>query len=499
MVNIVQVFESQPGLTYTLIGVAGGSDPVTGDIYRGLDLFGRVKDLIWTSTGGSSSSSSSSSSGAATIVERVQHGYDQAGNRLWRAEPVDVNDQHDELYDYDGLYRLKDSQRGGLNGTRTALLYEDFAQCWSLDETGNWAGFRQDSTGGGNWDLAQGRTSNLVNEIAAIATFAGSPWVNPEYDKAGNMTTMPQPGSPTARYAAVYDAWNRLAQLTEAGILLARYRYDASTRRIIKQTFSAGILNCTRDYYYSKEWQVLEERQNSSSSPDRQFVWGMRYIDDLVLRDRDATGTGSMIERLFSLQDPNWNLTAISDRTGSVQERYDYSAYGAPTVLTPAFAAHSESAYNWETFFAGYYYCTETALYNVRRRIYHPILGNWIQRDPLGTVVETNLYQYVAGNPQNKVDPAGLTWKIELFYLCTAGWSIAFGDCSCNGPGSPPYGLERTLSGYMKRCCNESAEAGEECVIPLARQAAQVTVMNRCIRAAMHTWLGVTRVNCSCT
>jgi len=29
------------------------------------------------------------------------------------------------------------------------------------------------------------------------------------YDKAGNMTTIPQPDSMTSMYTAVYDAWSR--------------------------------------------------------------------------------------------------------------------------------------------------------------------------------------------------------------------------------------------------------------------------------------------------
>ncbi len=99
---IVEVSSPQPSLLYTLVGTAGGIDPETGDIYRGLDLFGRVKDLLWYNTS------------TTTDMERIQHGYDRAGNRLWRLDPVDPNETHDELYDYDGLYRIADMQRGTL-------------------------------------------------------------------------------------------------------------------------------------------------------------------------------------------------------------------------------------------------------------------------------------------------------------------------------------------------------------------------------------------------
>src|SRR5262249_30887541 len=144
---IVQVNETQPGIQYTLIGIQGGNDPTTGDIYRGLDLFSRVKDLIWAPFG-SSSSSSSSSSMAGTNLVRIQHGYDRAGNRLWRKDLVaeSFGAGFDEYYAYDGLYRLKAANRGTLNSTQTGIVPSSgtFNQCWTLDATGNWKGFRED-------------------------------------------------------------------------------------------------------------------------------------------------------------------------------------------------------------------------------------------------------------------------------------------------------------------------------------------------------------------
>lgn len=45
--------DAQPDVMYTLVGTAGGNDPDTGDIYRGLDRFGRVKDAYWRDYGAS--------------------------------------------------------------------------------------------------------------------------------------------------------------------------------------------------------------------------------------------------------------------------------------------------------------------------------------------------------------------------------------------------------------------------------------------------------------
>ena len=49
---------------------------------------------------------------------------------------------------------------------------------------------------------------------------------------------------------------------------------------------------------------------------DKQYVWGIRYIDELVCRD-DATP-----RRLYACQDANFNVTSITNTSGTVQERY---------------------------------------------------------------------------------------------------------------------------------------------------------------------------------
>jgi hypothetical protein len=59
---------------------------------------------------------------------------------------------------------------------------------------------------------------------------------------------------------------------------------------------------------------------------ERQFAWGIRYIDDLLLRGRDPSGIGTLSERFYGLQDPNWNVSALAETSGALQERYGYDA-----------------------------------------------------------------------------------------------------------------------------------------------------------------------------
>ena len=337
------------------------------------------------------------------------------GNRLWRADTVatSLGKAFDELYSYDGLHRLKDMQRGTLNGSHTSISASMFAQCWSLDPTSNWRGFKEAAIGG-PWTLDQVRSANTVNEITGITNSTGPTWTTPAYDTAGNTTTLPQPADPTKSYTATYDAWNRLVRLEQqilnplpTLIKVSENEYDARTFRTVRRDYTAGALATTRHFYYTPGWRCIEERLGTTpdtAAPERQFVWGNRYIDDLVCRDRSVTGT--LDERLYATQDANWNVVALIDTTGTVQERYAYAAYGMATVLDSGFVSRTSSSYQWETTYCGYRWDANTGLLAVRNRFYHPLLGRWINRDPIGYADGMSLYG--AYFVPNGVDPYGL-------------------------------------------------------------------------------------------
>ncbi|MEZ5948294.1 MAG: RHS repeat-associated core domain-containing protein [Planctomycetaceae bacterium] len=392
--SVVEQESPQPNLLYTLVSLTSSNDPDTGDIYAGLDRFGRVKDLRWRNTD------------SDTDLSRVEYGYNRASNRIWRRNPTDPNAHYDWLYTYDAVQRLKFAERGTLNGMGTAITDPQFTQCWSLDETGNWHKFLQDDDGDATWNLNQSRTSSTANEITNISETAGPNWVTPAYSRAGNMTTMPQPADPTASYTATYDAWNRLVKLVEGVNTVQENEYDGRNFRVIKKSYASGVLNETRDYYFSSNWQILEERIDGSSTPDRHFVWGTRYIDDLICRDRSDTGT--LDERLYACPDANWNVTALVNTSGAVAERIEYDPYGNTTWLSSSFVVQSSSSYDWETTYCSYRYENNTGLFHIRHRNYHPILGIWLQRDPLGLSAGVILYAYANHNYLNKIDPRGL-------------------------------------------------------------------------------------------
>jgi RHS repeat-associated protein len=228
------------------------------------------------------------------------------------------------------------------------------------------------------------------------------------------MTRTPKPDDWSDHYHLEYDPWNRLTRVLDADATtkVAEYAYDARNFRVLKKTYSGGQLDETRHFYYNNRWQCFEERVNPSADPDRQFVWGLRYIDDVALRDRDTTGDGTPDERLYALQDGNWNVTSLADPNTTIQERYRYSAYGASEVLTSTFDSRSASCHAWHRLFSAYESDVRTGLCHVRNRVLRPGLG-WMQRDPLMTNHEANRYAYGGNAPTDSIDPSGTRWQIS--------------------------------------------------------------------------------------
>ena len=88
----------------------------------------------------------------------------------------------------------------------------------------------------------------------------------------------------------------------------------------------------------------------------------------------------------FFLQDANFNVTAIVDETGTVEERYSYTPYGKVTVLEPNYSPDpdNKSDVNNEILYTGRRRDPETNLQLNRNRFYASHLGRWINRDPIG-------------------------------------------------------------------------------------------------------------------
>ncbi len=157
-----------------------------------------------------------------------------------------------------------------------------------------------------------------------------------------------------------------------------------------------------------------------ADAPVRQFVWGSRYIDEIVCMDVDTNSDGDCLDaggsaRYHYLQDANWNVVAVREGA-DVIERYEYDQYGTCRIYAGWNAAEGRedltvigaSRIDNPIRYAGYPFDAETELYHVRHRMYSPSLQRWLQRDPMEYVDGLDMYAYVAGGPITATDPQGL-------------------------------------------------------------------------------------------
>ncbi|GHT13722.1 hypothetical protein FACS1894170_10010 [Planctomycetales bacterium] len=321
----------------------------------GLDRYGRVINHGWVKNG--------------SALVHIVHGYDYAGNRLYRNDLAQL--ANSELYSYDNLGQIKMLRRGALNADKTNVAAVNHSEAWNFDKTGNWVEYNKNG-------MTETRTHNAANELQGIAT----------HDANGNMTLMPG-------LKGKYDAWNRLVEVRNTDdVVIATYEYNGLNQRIKKTV--GGVLTKS---FYNENWQEVESVTGSQMTS---YVWGVRYIDDLVLREKDE-------ERLYSLADANWNVVALVDASGAVVERIKYDAFGKITWLDADFGAKAASGYGWNRTFTGQVLDSETGLMLYRMRYYHVAIGHFVNRDPIEYEAgDNNLYRYVGNQVINAADPLGL-------------------------------------------------------------------------------------------
>jgi RHS repeat-associated protein len=178
---------------------------------------------------------------------------------------------------------------------------------------------------------------------------------------------------------------------------------------------------CLRCQQRQRRVTALEARVGGQTKA--QYVWSPVYVDTLVLRDCDTNGDGALDERLYVVQDANYNVTALLDNSGNVVERYVYDPFGAATVLDANWVERSSgSQFAWLYLHQGGRFDTASGLYHFRNRDYSPTLGRWTSLDPLRyDAGDVNLYRALGNKPLNRTDPFGL---YELPWSPNASWQL---------------------------------------------------------------------------
>jgi RHS repeat-associated protein len=409
--TIMQEVEPQANVELTYIQVPGDTHAIAdgGDRYTGLDRFGRVIDQAYYVT--------TSPPSAPAFLDRIQYGYDRDGNVLYANNLV--NGAFSELYHassmtagdnnsaYDPLNRITSFSRGtltssGNNGstldTITGANLNSTSgvpntNSWNLDALGNW------NSGNGQSNTFNSQNEETTNGSNTLA-----------YDNAGDMTTDEQGNT----YG--YDAWGRVVQIKDSsGASLETFAYDALGRNVVQNNGGGTIA-----IVYDASGRQI---QAAFASIYSQYVWGLSYVNDLILRDRNADGnmsTGNLgingsglDEREYAQHDKQFSVVSLTNQTGTVIQRIVYDPYGKATLLTATWAYDTSMGGTnyWFVLFQGMTYVADGASGNLlqsQTRLYDVSLGRWISQDPDQYVDGMSRYRVEGANPLTHVDPSGL-------------------------------------------------------------------------------------------
>jgi len=165
-----------------------------------------------------------------------------------------------------------------------------------------------------------------------------------------------------------------------------------------------------------------------------------------------STGTSSLC------CNHQYSITAVTTSTGSIAERYAYSAYGQPTILNASGAVISATTLSNRYSFTGREWDATLGLHHFRARWMSPSAGRFLTRDPIGFKGSRwNLYR----------NDFELGWTISDFITkeleCDSGKSA--GQC-CKDYGSTWHRLW-AFEGASDGPCKQSPEKCQLALVPI--------------------------------
>ncbi|MBX2850369.1 MAG: hypothetical protein KTR15_01335, partial [Phycisphaeraceae bacterium] len=293
--------------------------------------------------------------------------------------------------------------------TRINTLTDLDSQSWDLSFESDW----NDTTlTDGGVGTTQTRTHNAPHELLTIdPDGAGAlPAFSQTHDAKGNLT------ADGDGLAHTFDFDNMLQQVVVAGASprgdegTHTYAYDALGRRVSKSVDTdADNLPDETTVFVCAGHQVIAEYVGGSidTDPERKYIFSATGYIDAPLALIDATG-GSEVT-LYYHRDRQYSIIGLTNNTnGAVVERYAYTAYGEVTITDGAgLNERATSLYGNPYTYTGRRTDHETGLCYFRARYHDPVLGRFLERDPLG--YPDGLNTYAAYHVlRGGVDPFGL-------------------------------------------------------------------------------------------
>ncbi len=193
------------------------------------------------------------------------------------------------------------------------------------------------------------------------------------------------------RYLSPNNSYGDIAELEfDTTVSSTAFSYDGLSRRVkIVEQNGSGTAVITKQHVWIGN-SIAEERDGSNKVVKRFYTQGVQLNGTNYFYTRDHLGS----------------IRELTTSTGTIAARYDYDPYGVTTLVQGTNLADFQYAGMYLHQPSGLY--LTTGAYGNTGRPYEPLLGRWLQRDPIQEAGGINLYDYVGNTPINAVDPFGL-------------------------------------------------------------------------------------------
>ena len=324
---------------------------------------------------------------------------------------TEANDGTAETYAYDIFGNRRSKTK---SGTTTAYLYDDAHQLSELrdrSDTGTLTGAAVHDADGHMVKLCEVSSGGTVTKTTSDCTASGT-----------GATTL----------ALVWNALDHLntATRTGANAIAESYAYDDSGRRIQKVSGAT-----TTSYLYDGDAIHAEWNGSISGNPAAAYVHGAN-IDEPLLRLTGATNSPSATQAAY-LQDGLGSVVGTTNTTGTLTANQRFDAWGNKTSSSGTIPQYGYTGREPDA----------TGMTFYRARYYHPGIGRFASRDPMGMADSVSPYAYVANNPINLVDPMGLLAQLSGTPMSAAYWGMTAANGATLSAGTAALPGSGTLAG----------------------------------------------------